>query len=256
MSPPCLTSHIVWALMVSVPFWCAFCRVPLLRALARALSRACARCVWVVYAHRVDWQSAGTRRGSLVGPHPNASAQIRRFDPNDERDEEGVRYITSRGIPAHCLPHHTHTHTLPPTCLLSYLPHVYLDTRVGGILTCLSHTCIGILTCLSRLPCRLHVTPHPHGSVSERSWCILWPCSVLSCYAHNASAIYCLLLTSLWCRLTLESPQPTVLWCAYACKVHAHTRSCKRERGAPCDQGSVLFQPSLDSYTNTSALTS
>ena len=29
-----------------------------------------------------------------MGPHPNASAEIRRFDPNDERDEAGVRYVT------------------------------------------------------------------------------------------------------------------------------------------------------------------
>lgn len=66
-------------------------------------------CSWhlrygLVFERRVDWQSAGSRRGSLVGPHPNASAEIRRYDPNDERDPQAVRtWLAKADI--YCLPH-------------------------------------------------------------------------------------------------------------------------------------------------------
>ncbi|KAJ1491424.1 hypothetical protein T484DRAFT_3155859 [Baffinella frigidus] len=46
----------------------------------------------LVFERRADWQTAGQRRGSLVGPHPNASAALRDHDPNDERDPAAVRY--------------------------------------------------------------------------------------------------------------------------------------------------------------------
>jgi hypothetical protein len=46
----------------------------------------------LVFERRVDWQSAGTRQGSLVGAHPNARAELRGLDPNDERDPVAVRF--------------------------------------------------------------------------------------------------------------------------------------------------------------------
>mmetsp|Transcript_47851 Transcript_47851/g.77199 ORF Transcript_47851/g.77199 Transcript_47851/m.77199 type:complete len:174 (-) Transcript_47851:163-684(-) len=85
----------------------------------------------LVFERRVDWQSAGTRRGSLVGPHPNASAQIRRFDPNDERDEEGVRsWLAKADI--YTLPHIQHFESLEE--LVQQLDSVDLDALSQRIL--------------------------------------------------------------------------------------------------------------------------
>lgn len=45
----------------------------------------------LVFERRVDWQTAGQRRGSMLRAHPEASEEVSRHDPNDERDPEAVR---------------------------------------------------------------------------------------------------------------------------------------------------------------------
>mmetsp|Transcript_81970 Transcript_81970/g.220124 ORF Transcript_81970/g.220124 Transcript_81970/m.220124 type:complete len:153 (+) Transcript_81970:3040-3498(+) len=50
----------------------------------------------LVYERNTDWGSAGSRQGSLFGPHSNASASVRRHDPNDERDPAAVREWLAR----------------------------------------------------------------------------------------------------------------------------------------------------------------
>jgi len=58
----------------------------------------------VVFERRVDWQTAGSRRGSVIAPHPEASSQVTQFDPNDERSLEAVRAWLSRAD-IYTLPH-------------------------------------------------------------------------------------------------------------------------------------------------------
>ena len=61
----------------------------------------------LVFERRVDWQTAGSRRGSLVGAHDDTPDELARFDPNDERNPDAVRYWLAKSD-VFTLPHVLH----------------------------------------------------------------------------------------------------------------------------------------------------